>query len=102
MHVQSDVCIIGDGAIGKAAALGFAQAGLKVALLSPASAPVPAPKEDWDVRVYAVNHVAHALLSSVKVWEALDASRVAPVDACLLYTSPSPRDQRGSRMPSSA
>ena len=24
------------------------------------------------------------------------------VDGCLLYTSPSPRDQRGSRMPSSA
>ena len=24
------------------------------------------------------------------------------VDPCLLYTSPSPRDQRGSRMPSSA
>ena len=28
--------------------------------------------------------------------------RAAAVDACLLYTSPSPRDQRGSRMPSSA
>ena len=27
---------------------------------------------------------------------------VASQDACLLYTSPSPRDQRGSRMPSSA
>ena len=26
----------------------------------------------------------------------------AAVQACLLYTSPSPRDQRGSRMPSSA
>ena len=26
----------------------------------------------------------------------------ASTDACLLYTSPSPRDQRGSRMPSSA
>ena len=25
-----------------------------------------------------------------------------PSDPCLLYTSPSPRDQRGSRMPSSA
>ena len=25
-----------------------------------------------------------------------------PTDICLLYTSPSPRDQRGSRMPSSA
>ena len=29
-----------------------------------------------------------------------DADRNAP--HCLLYTSPSPRDQRGSRMPSSA
>ena len=28
--------------------------------------------------------------------------REAQVTACLLYTSPSPRDQRGSRMPSSA
>ena len=27
---------------------------------------------------------------------------LASVDTCLLYTSPSPRDQRGSRMPSSA
>ena len=26
----------------------------------------------------------------------------AHAEACLLYTSPSPRDQRGSRMPSSA
>lgn len=84
MHVQSDVCIIGDGAIGKAAALGFAQAGLKVTLLSPASAQAPAATDDWDVRVYAVNHIAHALLSSVKVWEALDASRVAPVDAMVV------------------
>ena len=25
-----------------------------------------------------------------------------PISTCLLYTSPSPRDQRGSRMPSSA
>ena len=28
--------------------------------------------------------------------------QVAPANDCLLYTSPSPRDQRGSRMPSSA
>ena len=28
--------------------------------------------------------------------------RISPFNACLLYTSPSPRDQRGSRMPSSA
>ena len=28
--------------------------------------------------------------------------RASRVRICLLYTSPSPRDQRGSRMPSSA
>ena len=31
-----------------------------------------------------------------------DAIELYHVDVCLLYTSPSPRDQRGSRMPSSA
>ena len=30
------------------------------------------------------------------------ATRPSVLDPCLLYTSPSPRDQRGSRMPSSA
>lgn len=82
MHSQTDICIIGNGVIGKVAALGMAQAGLRVALLcgaaSPAAGAVDAP---WDVRVYAVNHVAHRLLSSVKVWEALHAARIAPVDA---------------------
>ena len=29
-------------------------------------------------------------------------SKEKPLKGCLLYTSPSPRDQRGSRMPSSA
>ena len=31
-----------------------------------------------------------------------ETKRRARLRACLLYTSPSPRDQRGSRMPSSA
>ena len=31
-----------------------------------------------------------------------DAETLGYFMACLLYTSPSPRDQRGSRMPSSA
>lgn len=86
MRIQSDVCIIGDGAIGKVAALGFAQAGLKVALLSPASrAASVVATETWDARVYAVNHVGHDLLSAVKVWEALDATRVAAVDSMAVH-----------------
>jgi ubiquinone biosynthesis UbiH/UbiF/VisC/COQ6 family hydroxylase len=82
MHLQTDICIIGNGAVGKTAALGFAQAGLSVALLSPAgAAPNAASGTDWDVRVYALNHVAQSLLESIRVWDALDAARVAPVDA---------------------
>ena len=34
-------------------------------------------------------------------WDPTD-ELAAPTEICLLYTSPSPRDQRGSRMPSSA
>ena len=30
------------------------------------------------------------------------SGKLATINGCLLYTSPSPRDQRGSRMPSSA
>ena len=40
--------------------------------------------------------VKHVRASAYKAREVLNQIR------CLLYTSPSPRDQRGSRMPSSA
>ena len=39
-------------------------------------------------------------LIALLLWAGVLAGALAP--ACLLYTSPSPRDQRGSRMPSSA
>jgi 2-octaprenylphenol hydroxylase len=84
---SSGICIVGNGAIAKTAALGFAQAGQSVTLLSPPSPPipaVPAVQASWDVRVYALNHTANKLLSSLKVWGALDAERVAPVDAMLV------------------
>ena len=48
---------------------------------------------DWDDRI----HVADALVA-IPLPPAVDAH----LYLCLLYTSPSPRDQRGSRMPSSA
>ena len=40
----------------------------------------------------------------VSYWQSRNAllELVSAYQACLLYTSPSPRDQRGSRMPSSA
>lgn len=86
MHFRSNICVIGNGAVGKAAALGFAQAGLSVTFLNP---PAGATHEttqsgSWDVRVYALNQVAHDLLSSLKVWHALDPARIAAVDAMII------------------
>ena len=82
---QCDICIVGNGAVGKAAALGLAQAGLRVALLGVPPAPAAAAAASaWDTRVYALNHVARNLLSTVKVWDALDAERVAAVEAMVV------------------
>jgi ubiquinone biosynthesis UbiH/UbiF/VisC/COQ6 family hydroxylase len=81
MHQTSDICVVGNGAVGKAAALGFAQAGRSVTLLSPGAPVASGAQESWDVRVYALNHVAQVLLSRLMVWDALDAARIAPVEA---------------------
>lgn len=87
---RSDVCIVGNGAIAKTAALGFAQAGHSVTVLVPPARPAPeapaasAAGKPWDVRVYALNHTAHTLLASLKVWGALDLARVAPVDSMVV------------------
>ena len=86
--IESDICIVGNGAIAKTAALGLAQAGMSVTLLSPAAAlraATATADPGWDARVYALNHTAHNLLSALKVWDALDAARVAPVDAMLVH-----------------
>ena len=86
---HADVCIIGDGAVGKAAALGFSQAGLRVLLIGESvnAQLLKAPQtfNHWDVRVFALNLVSHDLLDSLKVWNALDEKRIAPVDAMHVF-----------------
>ena len=46
--------------------------------------------------------VAWGLFSAYSTGFAYSAIAASNAQVCLLYTSPSPRDQRGSRMPSSA
>lgn len=87
MNLSCDICVVGNGAIGKVTALGLAQAGLKVALLAPSTegaSPVPSSLTEWDVRVYALNQIARNLLERTKVWDAMDAERIAPVDAMIV------------------
>lgn len=78
--MQCEIAVIGNGAIGKTAALGFAQAGFKVVLLAPKAA-ATVSSEEWDARVFALNHTAKNLLNKLKVWDALDLQRITPVEA---------------------
>ena len=63
-----------------------------------------------NIVLYAIGTAMLAIQQFLLGWrdflvkDAVDAiaANQAKVATCLLYTSPSPRDQRGSRMPSSA
>ena len=78
--MQCQIAVVGNGAVGKTAALGLAQAGFKVVLLCP-NAAIKTLSPEWDARVFAFNHTAKNLLSQLKVWDAMDFDRIAPVEA---------------------
>ena len=54
------------------------------------------------LRMESSNEMAHLRLLEDRVQEQKRKMEEESREICLLYTSPSPRDQRGSRMPSSA
>ena len=59
---------------------------------------------DDELIVISTDSAMDSTLKEALNYKQVDASGLKPykVYICLLYTSPSPRDQRGSRMPSSA
>jgi ubiquinone biosynthesis UbiH/UbiF/VisC/COQ6 family hydroxylase len=88
-----DVAVVGRGPVGAAAALALSRTGLKVACVGPrAEAPPPAAgaEQPWDARVFALSAGARRLLGGLGVWDALDASRVAPVYDMRIYPSAEP------------
>jgi 2-octaprenylphenol hydroxylase len=86
-----DVVVAGRGAVGAAAALGLAQAGLRVAWIGPPPARVPADDPAaWDTRVFALSPGTRTLLRALRVWDALPAERIAPVYDMRVYPGPQP------------
>ncbi|AJY66120.1 2-octaprenylphenol hydroxylase [Burkholderia glumae] len=78
-HTQTfDVAVVGGGLVGKTAALAMTQAGLRTALLAQPAAPRPADLS-FDARVYALSASSQALLERLRVWQALEHERLAPV-----------------------
>ena len=67
--------------------------GAEISYVDPHIPTVPSPMRSYDLPKLASEKLTADYLQS------LDCTLIS---TCLLYTSPSPRDQRGSRMPSSA
>lgn len=83
-HQTFDAAVIGGGLVGKTAALALTQGGLRVALLAQACAPLAAGAS-FDSRVYALSSSSQALLERLRVWQALDLSRLGPVYDMRVY-----------------
>jgi 2-polyprenyl-6-methoxyphenol hydroxylase-like FAD-dependent oxidoreductase len=80
MHTEFDAVVVGRGLVGMAAARALATQGMRVALVGPKPLAV-ALGDEPDLRVYALSPGSIAMLNELKVWGALDASRVASVNA---------------------
>lgn len=84
-----DALVVGRGAIGAAAALGLSRLGLKIAIVAPV-AETSAADAQWDSRIFALSPATRALLQQLRVWDAIDASRVAPVFDMRVFPSSRP------------
>ncbi len=83
MSQSFDVCIRGDGVVGRSLALSLAQQRLRVALVvaparpSPNELPLASAHPAGDVRAYALNMASKRLLESLRAWP--DPSSATPV-----------------------
>ncbi|MBJ9624454.1 UbiH/UbiF family hydroxylase [Burkholderia multivorans] len=84
VHHTFDVAVVGGGLVGKTAALALTQSGYKTALLAQPVTPRPADFA-FDTRVYALSSSSQALLERLRVWQALDHGRLAPVYDMRVY-----------------
>jgi ubiquinone biosynthesis UbiH/UbiF/VisC/COQ6 family hydroxylase len=84
--MSSDAIVVGAGVVGMACALGFAQSGLRVALVGPRVEPAtPTPDAPFDTRIYAVAPATAALLTRLAVWPRLNVARTVPVERMRVF-----------------
>ena len=87
-----DIAIVGTGIAGLAAAVGFAQQGLSVALIGPRPKPhMPTRAGSFDPRIYAVAPASVALLERLGVWAGVDERRVCPVEHMRVFGDDGPQ-----------
>jgi len=87
-----DIAVVGSGIPGLAAALGFAQQGLSVALIGPRPKPhAPTGSAPFDPRIYAMAPSSVALLEALGVWGSIDQQRVCAVEHMRVFGDDGPQ-----------
>jgi 2-polyprenylphenol 6-hydroxylase len=83
--IKADVIIVGAGLVGASLALALKDARVSVVVIEakpPASIPADA---SWDNRVYAINPGSEKFLRDLGVWQMLEATRCAPIEAMQVW-----------------
>lgn len=83
----ADVVVVGGGITGKACALGLAQLGLQTIEIAPdlgQTCPNPSGNQ-WGQRIYAFSPSSQKLLARLQIWDAIDQSRLQPVQDMRIY-----------------
>lgn len=83
-----DVVVVGAGMTGAAAALGFAQEGLRVALLEKAKPGAFDSQSAPDVRISAISSSSVELLKQLGAWQHVESMRSAPYRALETWEEP--------------
>ncbi|MGB9149309.1 MAG: FAD-dependent oxidoreductase, partial [Burkholderiales bacterium] len=83
--IKADVIIVGAGFVGASLALALKDARVSLVLIE-AKPPAPAPADNsWDNRVYAINPGSEHFLRELGVWQMLDESRCALIEAMQVW-----------------
>ena len=85
VEAANPILIVGAGTVGLALGLRLQQLGIENRILDRTPASPWIPPAGFDARVYAISPSSRAFLSTLGVWQSLDAQRVGRVDAMEIH-----------------